>query len=132
MFLFLMIRRPPRSTRTDTLFPYTTLFRSATGHATTVPLHAAREKLAVSGTQALRQNKVAERASDGFVARPAEDLLGRGVPVEHTVGTIDADQGIEGAVDDPPHETLAAFERRPRPPLPRHVTAGNYAPPPPP
>src|SRR3546814_14226480 len=30
-FFFLMIRRPPRSTRTDTLFPYTTLFRS--GHA---------------------------------------------------------------------------------------------------
>src|SRR3546814_13319057 len=26
---FLLIRRPPRSTRTDTLFPYTTLFRSA-------------------------------------------------------------------------------------------------------
>src|SRR3546814_6885450 len=26
-----MIRRPPRSTRTDTLFPYTTLFRSARG-----------------------------------------------------------------------------------------------------
>src|SRR3546814_7706822 len=29
MFFFLMIRRPPRSTRTDTLFPCTTLFRSA-------------------------------------------------------------------------------------------------------
>src|SRR3546814_6752855 len=29
-FFFLMIRRPPRSTRTDTLFPYTTLFRSCT------------------------------------------------------------------------------------------------------
>src|SRR3546814_11691560 len=27
-FFFLMLRRPPRSTRTDTLFPYTTLFRS--------------------------------------------------------------------------------------------------------
>src|SRR3546814_8449279 len=27
-FFFLMIRRPPRSTRTDTLFPYTTLFRA--------------------------------------------------------------------------------------------------------
>src|SRR3546814_15149036 len=26
---FLIIRRPPRSTRTDTLFPYTTLFRSS-------------------------------------------------------------------------------------------------------
>src|SRR3546814_14846876 len=38
-FFFFMIRRPPRSTRTDTLFPYTTLFRSpqsprtAAGHA---------------------------------------------------------------------------------------------------
>src|SRR3546814_1393350 len=31
-----MIRRPPRSTRTDTLFPYTTLFRS-------LPVHKARE-----------------------------------------------------------------------------------------
>src|SRR3546814_3925508 len=28
LYFFLMIRRPPRSTRTDTLFPYTTLFRS--------------------------------------------------------------------------------------------------------
>src|SRR3546814_15414285 len=28
IFFFLMIRRPPRSTRTDTLFPDTTLFRS--------------------------------------------------------------------------------------------------------
>src|SRR3546814_1062143 len=30
-FFLLMKRRPPRSTRTDTLFPYTTLFRSAGG-----------------------------------------------------------------------------------------------------
>src|SRR3546814_5846686 len=35
VFLFLlMIRRPPRSTRTDTLFPYTTLFRSASDRRT--------------------------------------------------------------------------------------------------
>src|SRR3546814_18030188 len=33
LFCFLMIRRPPRSTRTDPLFPYTTLFRSPTGGA---------------------------------------------------------------------------------------------------
>src|SRR3546814_13252753 len=32
VFCFLMIRRPPRSTRTDTLFPYTTLFRSDPSH----------------------------------------------------------------------------------------------------
>src|SRR3546814_19217653 len=35
LFFFLMIRRPPRSTRTDTLFPYTTLFRSRNGCGTT-------------------------------------------------------------------------------------------------
>src|SRR3546814_18652509 len=35
LFFFLMIRRPPISTRTDTLFPYTTLFRS-------VPLRTSR------------------------------------------------------------------------------------------
>src|SRR3546814_10389744 len=40
MFFFLMIRRPPRSTRTDTLFPYTTLFRSA--DAAAVQEHARR------------------------------------------------------------------------------------------
>src|SRR3546814_3464739 len=34
-----MIRRPPRSTRTDTLFPYTTLFRSPP----TLPLQTAHE-----------------------------------------------------------------------------------------
>src|SRR3546814_5949566 len=43
-----MIRRPPRSTRTDTLFPYTTLFRSWTGIAQrrrerTPDEHAARK-----------------------------------------------------------------------------------------
>src|SRR3546814_6794099 len=32
MLFLLMIRRPPRSTRTDTLFPYTTLFRSPDYH----------------------------------------------------------------------------------------------------
>src|SRR3546814_3430653 len=37
MFFFLMIRRPPRSTRTDTLFPYTTLFRSSLLRALAYP-----------------------------------------------------------------------------------------------
>src|SRR3546814_1074895 len=48
-FFFLMIRRPPRSTRTDTLFPYTTLFRSdqlilATGSFPFVPPIPGRER----------------------------------------------------------------------------------------
>src|SRR3546814_5866935 len=37
-----MIRRPPRSTRTDTLFPYTTLFRSITNHGSRITMLAKR------------------------------------------------------------------------------------------
>src|SRR3546814_12177622 len=40
---FLMLRRPPRSTRTDTLFPYTTLFRSVAAwrrHSTRLAMQA--------------------------------------------------------------------------------------------
>src|SRR3546814_6741242 len=40
-FFFLMIRRPPRSTRTDTLFPDTTLFRSARPRSDGPAAHAA-------------------------------------------------------------------------------------------
>src|SRR3546814_20090292 len=46
-----MIRRPPRSTRTDTLFPYTTLFRSAL---------AAREQVAAAPGEALAIFKQAQ------------------------------------------------------------------------
>src|SRR3546814_6760932 len=42
-----MILRPPRSTRTDTLFPYTTLFRSALGHCPC--LSAGRLRKAAAG-----------------------------------------------------------------------------------
>src|SRR3546814_7681955 len=41
VFFFLMIRRPPRSTRTDTLFPYTTLFRSPAAPNPSRPPHGA-------------------------------------------------------------------------------------------
>src|SRR3546814_19224165 len=40
-----MLRRPPRSTRTDTLFPYTTLFRSSAIVAGTSKLEAAKTLL---------------------------------------------------------------------------------------
>src|SRR3546814_8923123 len=46
---FLMIRRPPRSTRTDTLFPYTTLFRSPeSGLFVNIPEQGEIEGLATS------------------------------------------------------------------------------------
>src|SRR3546814_11078244 len=47
---FLMIRRPPRSTRTDTLFPYTTLFRSApSGRGVNGGRPAGRRELPAAG-----------------------------------------------------------------------------------
>src|SRR3546814_12694621 len=65
-FFFLMIRPPPRSTRTDTLFPYTTLFRSKYAQAGRAirermlaltplvePLSIDEAFLDLSGTQAL-------------------------------------------------------------------------------
>src|SRR3546814_17051550 len=69
---FLMIRRPPRSTRTDTLFPYTTLFRStlatfrhtAPAPRKTLSLHrttgAEPYLLRVDGTEAMRLTGAAE------------------------------------------------------------------------
>src|SRR3546814_15995539 len=39
-FFFLIVRRPPRSTRTDTLFPYTPLFRSIGGSGTDTASYA--------------------------------------------------------------------------------------------
>src|SRR3546814_14312372 len=44
---FLMIRRPPRSTRTDTLFPYTTLFRSNYATITQMPQPSASYEQAI-------------------------------------------------------------------------------------
>src|SRR3546814_18918609 len=44
LFFVLMIRRPPRSTRTDTLFPYTTLFRSGGSVGGTPEMSRARAR----------------------------------------------------------------------------------------
>src|SRR3546814_17762196 len=53
MFIcFLMIRRPPRSTRTDTLFPYTTLFRSILFTAASVACALAPDATALIAARA--------------------------------------------------------------------------------
>src|SRR3546814_17073363 len=50
LYLFLMIRRHPRSTRTDTLFPYTPLLRSAGRHPTVCDSCGPDEGIALSGS----------------------------------------------------------------------------------
>src|SRR3546814_21016129 len=52
-----MIRRPPRSTRTDTLFPYTTLFRSPLGRPTPVEGDAEPAVPAAPGAQDLARDR---------------------------------------------------------------------------
>src|SRR3546814_5278504 len=68
---FLMIRRPPRSTRTDTLFPYTTLFRSPC---------AARPAVPAAQGDVLR--RLAGTAQICAVAHPRL-VPSRGAPADH-------------------------------------------------
>src|SRR3546814_3139391 len=62
-----MIRRPPRSTRTDTLFPYTTLFRSnGAGKSTLISIisgliHASEGTVSVLGHDTVRDFRAARR-----------------------------------------------------------------------
>src|SRR3546814_17006617 len=74
-----MIRRPPISTRTDTLFPYTTLFRSGgrVGRVADLVLD-----LAVGGYQ-LGQHVVEDRLVDENAARAGAALAGGADRAEH-------------------------------------------------
>src|SRR3546814_7642420 len=68
-----MIRRPPRSTRTDTLFPYTTLFRSATHHLADFLAHDALDQVGEIVVQPALQLR-GEGLADQFLQRaPAAD-----------------------------------------------------------
>src|SRR3546814_15662560 len=63
---FLMIRRPPRSTRTDTLFPYTTLFRSLRnlGHQLAAAGEGQGPSIDVVSVGPARMEILLDRASD--------------------------------------------------------------------
>src|SRR3546814_13980280 len=67
-----MIRRPPRSTRTDTLFPYTTLFRSTTLAFLTLALLLAFATLSL--LEHVR-SRILVRASIGLDRRLARTLI---------------------------------------------------------
>src|SRR3546814_7566300 len=72
-----MIRRPPRSTRTDTLFPYTTLFRSSRQReciaAEQRQFHA---RIALRHAVAHRRHAAGDLRRDPRLARPHFHLLG--------------------------------------------------------
>src|SRR3546814_9094322 len=70
-FFFLMIRRPPRSTRTDTLFPYTTLFRSLVGRANTV-LQIENHRIRSAGRRLLKPFRPITRYKEERAQRSEE------------------------------------------------------------
>src|SRR3546814_7611496 len=66
-----MIRRPPRSTRTDTLFPYTTLFRSRFGRGRMAILdHRQPPRLRLARRRPADQNGEEDEGQDG----PGDDM----------------------------------------------------------
>src|SRR3546814_19571120 len=73
-FFFLMFRRPPRSTRTDTLFPYTTLFRSACLLRAAL---AADQYHRVHGSPQDTRHRTAQRAAGGIYRAHLDFLLAR-------------------------------------------------------
>src|SRR3546814_18481894 len=94
-FLFLMLRRPPRSTLTDTRFPYTTLFRSgridyrtpiAIGDDSTI-------KFGVKATQRNKTNNEDVTVYDGFDGDLALTEV-QGIPV----GSIFSGRYIVGQI----------------------------------
>src|SRR3546814_13501928 len=79
VFFFLMIRRPPRSTRTDTLFPYTTLFRAGGGGPVLIGprsrmLAALKEVCHAAGLEA---RDIGGRRRRGRLEGPASEPGGR-------------------------------------------------------
>src|SRR3546814_14334731 len=85
---FLMIRRPPRSTRTDTLFPYTTLVRSADAAALRLglePDHVVRIDAADTFTRVL----VPRLQLVGVMRRAAEQRHQAGLEFEARPGFVE-------------------------------------------
>src|SRR3546814_133806 len=83
-----MIRRPPRSTRTDTLFPYTTLFRSC---GPDIPLLAKRFQFRASGSRIIAAAEAVGRSPN--------------IPLSYTLPVM----------PQPRHAHARAFRDRPLP-----------------
>src|SRR3546814_7311021 len=83
-FFFLMIPRPPRSTRTDTLFPYTTLFRS---------ISASKPVLVMAGLGADPQENIGEVVERHALAGVADfDGVCLGIPLVEAVPEIRSEE----------------------------------------
>src|SRR3546814_19966441 len=116
VFFLLMIRRPPRSTRTDTLFPYTTLFRSRQAgqqHADARRVHA----LLALGHRAADDRFLdavdvdARRLRDHGIEHVGKHVVGTGI-AEHALGRL-AHRGAGGGADVGVLDLFHGFLRKP-------------------
>src|SRR3546814_17136321 len=88
IFFLLMIRRPPRSTRTDTLFPYTTLFRSLSGGAVARVSSSPLEELVMTDSiQATEAVRVAQNIRQISIAPLIGDAMQR-ISDERSVSSL--------------------------------------------
>src|SRR3546814_11239079 len=90
---FLMIRRPPRSTRTDTLFPYTTLFRSR------------GDRLGI-----LQHHHAAIQHIEGQMVRAADERANLALQNGHLLGAVEATH-LEGVPRHTAGPRLARIRR---------------------
>src|SRR3546814_8681288 len=104
--LLLMIRRPPRSTRTDTLVPYTTLFRSERRPVDAVGHRAAD---AVAGDEGDGGVGVAVGHGDAGVGEAADAGGDAGDDAERHAGGDQRQRLLAAAAE---HEGIAAFQTR--------------------
>src|SRR3546814_19651411 len=97
IFLILMIRRPPRSTRTDTLFPYTTLVRSPWSPLPDLPRRrfAPICRIAEALLEMIDEQSCAQRLVAAFEQQREDAVRRRGEILQHRAQTagsnIDAD-----------------------------------------
>src|SRR3546814_20621248 len=124
-----MIRRPQRSTRTDTLFPYTTLFRSAVRGRKLVVRHeiAQRDRVRLVDHLAPALAGAVEVESIGRIllaivtARAVEDAVGTDVDEPRTSDAAQSPQAMRGQPVAP-----SRVEPAPRPPPPLPHAATHY------
>src|SRR3546814_3152173 len=110
-----MILRPPRSTRTDTLFPYTTLFRSAVGDAEDGELIRITPTTLLANLDASRDTHPSGRQLERLATHVGGEALlfvaagvaaGEQDVVQHLLGDITSAQ-VVGAWDRRPGRTAA-------------------------
>src|SRR3546814_765467 len=117
-----MIRRPPRSTRTDTLFPYTTLFRSRKRHVgddrhASHPHRAARIVMAwhIKGRRGQEREEQAADAAEAHRVLTLADISGLSAKNHHTDLKVDIHQSLLDRIN------LAALETMTRDQIHREI-----------